>query len=61
MHQVDKEKTTFMTEHVNYQYNVTSFDLKNASETYQRMINNCFKDAIGETLEMYMDDMIKIQ
>lgn len=53
-----RKKTTFMTERVNYQYNVMPFGLKNASVTYQRMMNKIFQEEIGDTLELYMYDMI---
>lgn len=35
-----------------------SFRLKNGWETYQRMLNKFFGEEIGETLKVYMDDMI---
>lgn len=47
-----------MTKQANYQYKVIPFGLKNAGATYKRMVNKVFKEEIGETLEVYMDDMI---
>lgn len=58
MYEPDREKTTFMMEHTNYQYNVMPFGLKNVRATYQRMMNKVFKHEICETLEVYMDKMI---
>ncbi|GAU45897.1 hypothetical protein TSUD_24990 [Trifolium subterraneum] len=58
MAEIDKKKTTFMTETGNYYYNVMSFGLKNAGATYQRMMNKVFHNEIGDMLEVYMDDMI---
>ncbi|PNX93533.1 hypothetical protein L195_g016687 [Trifolium pratense] len=58
MVEIDKKKTTFMTESSNYYYNVMSFGLKNACATYQRMMNKVFNNEIGDMLEVYMDDMI---
>ncbi|GAU25009.1 hypothetical protein TSUD_154830 [Trifolium subterraneum] len=58
MAEIDKKKTTFMTETDNYYYNVMSFGLKNAGATYQRMMNKVFHNEIGDMLEVYMDDMI---
>ncbi|WJX56033.1 hypothetical protein P8452_41732 [Trifolium repens] len=58
MADIDKKKTTFMTESGNYYYNVMPFGLKNAGATYQRMMNNVFRNQIGDMLEVYMDDMI---
>ncbi|GAU39748.1 hypothetical protein TSUD_219910 [Trifolium subterraneum] len=54
----DRTKTAFMTESGNYYYNVMPFSLKNASATYQRMMNKVFRGEIGDMLEVYMDDMI---
>ena len=34
------------------------FGLKNAGETYQRMMNKVFCNQIGNMLEVYMEDMI---
>ncbi|GAU34623.1 hypothetical protein TSUD_394140 [Trifolium subterraneum] len=54
----DRTKTAFMTESGNYYYNVIPFGLKNAGATYQRMMNKVFRGEIGDTLEVYIDDMI---
>lgn len=32
--------------------------MKNIGATYHRMMNKVFKEDIGETLEVYMDDVI---
>lgn len=34
------------------------FGLNNASVKYQRMMNKVFREEIGDTLEVYMDEMI---
>ena len=34
------------------------FGLKNASATYQRMIQTCLANQIGKTMEAYVDDMV---
>ena len=34
------------------------FRLKNAGATYQRLVNRIFKDKIGKTMEVYVDDML---
>lgn len=47
-----------MIEQANYQYNMMHFGLKNAEATYQRKMNTIFKEEIGETLKVYMDDVI---
>jgi len=35
-----------------------SFGLKNARATYQRLVNKVFATLTGETMEVYVDDMI---
>ena len=35
-----------------------SFGLKNARANYQRLVNEMFKDQIGKSIEVYMDDML---
>lgn len=47
-----------MTEHANYLYNIMPFGLKNAGDTYQRMMIKIFQEEIWETLEVFVDDMI---
>ncbi|XP_058761497.1 uncharacterized protein LOC131634891 [Vicia villosa] len=58
MYEPDMEKKTVMTEQANYQYNVMPFGLKNATATYQRMMNKVLEEETDETLEVYMDNMI---
>ena len=33
------------------------FGLKNTEATYQRLVNIMFKDLIGRSMEVYMNDM----
>ncbi|XP_075655153.1 uncharacterized protein LOC142625361 [Castanea sativa] len=54
----DQEKTTFLTPDTNYHYNVMPFSLKNAGAIYQRMMAIMFRDKIGRTVEVYIDDMV---
>ncbi|KAL5550984.1 hypothetical protein UlMin_001160 [Ulmus minor] len=58
MHEEDQEHTAFLTNHGLYCYKVMPFGLKNAGATYQRLVNKMFKDQIGKTMEVYMDDML---
>ncbi|XP_058755629.1 uncharacterized protein LOC131628838 [Vicia villosa] len=58
MARCEKQCTVFMTESGNYYYNVMPFGLKNVGVTYQRMMNKVFRGEIGDTLKVYMDDMI---
>ena len=41
-----------------YYYKVMPFDLKNTGATYQQMVTKMFKDQIGKTMEIYIDDMV---
>nr|XP_023895718.1 uncharacterized protein LOC112007578 [Quercus suber] len=54
----DQEKTAFISPEANYHYMVMPFGLKNAGATYQRMMTRMFRDKIGCTVEVYIDDMV---
>ena len=54
----DQEKTTFISPDANFHYTVMPFGLKNVGATYQRIMTRIFKDKIGHTVEMYIDDMV---
>ena len=58
MHPPDAEKTTFITQHGLFYYNVMSFGLKNAEATYQRLVTKMFRLLLGKTIEVYIDDML---
>ncbi|KAI5351609.1 hypothetical protein L3X38_004500 [Prunus dulcis] len=58
MHGDDKAKTSFIIERGTYCYKVMPFGLKNAGATYQRLVNKIFKEQIGKTMEVYVDDML---
>ena len=58
MHVPDQEHTFFIIYHGLYCYKVMSFGLKNAGVTYQRLVNMMFREQIGKTMEVYMDDML---
>lgn len=58
MHHEDQEKTSFVTNRGIYCYNVMPFGLKNADATYQRLVNAMFKDQLGDTVDVYIDDML---
>ena len=57
MHLPDAEKTTFITPHGLYCYNVMPFGLKNVEATYQRLVTRIFRPLIDITMEVYIDDM----
>ena len=58
MVELDKEPTSFIIDLGLYCYNTMLFGLKNARATYQRLANMMFKDLIGKTMEVYVDDML---
>ncbi|XP_016648291.1 PREDICTED: uncharacterized protein LOC103326881 [Prunus mume] len=58
MHEDDKAKTSFIIERGTYCYKVMPFELKNAEATYQRLVNKMFKEQIGKSMEVYVDDML---
>ncbi|KAJ9539368.1 hypothetical protein OSB04_032101 [Centaurea solstitialis] len=58
MHTDDQEKTAFMTDKCIYCYKVMPFGLKNAGSTYQRLVNMMFKEHLGRTMQVYIDDML---
>ena len=53
----DREKTAFVTERGIYCFKGMPFGLKNAGETYQRLINKMLEDLIENMMEVYIDDM----
>ncbi|KAG7567533.1 Integrase catalytic core [Arabidopsis thaliana x Arabidopsis arenosa] len=54
----DQEKIAFITDRGTYCYIVMPFGLKNVGATYQRLVNVMFKDLLGKTMEVYIDDML---
>ena len=58
INEADQEKTSFITRQSLFCYKVMPFDLKNAGETYQRLVNHMFCPQIGPNVEVYVDDML---
>ncbi|KAI5333123.1 hypothetical protein L3X38_023253 [Prunus dulcis] len=58
MHPKDQAHTSFITDRGLYCYKVMPFDHKNAEATYQRLVNSLFAPLIGNTMEVYVDDML---
>ena len=58
MHSPDTEKTTFITPHGLFYYNVMPFGLKNVGATYQRLVTKMFRPLLGKTIEVYIDYML---
>ena len=58
MHLRDECKTTLMAEMSYYCYIVMSFGLKNASATYQRLMDRVLAPMLGKNVQAYVDDMV---
>ena len=54
----DQEKTAFIMSQGLYCYKVMPFGLKNARDTYQRLVNKMFRKQIGKNMEVCVDDML---
>ena len=54
----DVAKTAFVTREGIYCFKVMPFGLRNAGATYQRLVNRMFREEIGKTMEVYVDDML---
>src|SRR3954469_10315966 len=52
-----QERTSFVTAHEQYEYLRMPFGLCNAPASFQRMMNEVFKDMIGTNLLVYIDDV----
>ena len=58
MYSPDMEKTSFITPHGLFCYNVIPFGLKNVGATYQRLVTKMFRPLLGKTMKVYIDDML---
>ena len=58
MHRPDAEKTSFISPHGLFCYNVMPFRLKNVGATYQRIVTKMFRPLLEKTMEVYIDDML---
>ncbi|GKC32436.1 reverse transcriptase domain-containing protein [Tanacetum coccineum] len=58
MAEEDEEKTAFITNQGIFCYSKMPFGLKNAGETYQRLVDKAFQKQIGRNLEVYVDDLV---
>ena len=48
----------FITPTCIYYYTTMPFGLKTEGATYQRLVNKMFKEKLGDTMEVYIDDMV---
>ncbi len=51
-------KTTFQTRYRHYKYTVMSFELKNASVIFQRLINDTLREYLNDFTITYLDDIL---
>ncbi|GJT84968.1 reverse transcriptase domain-containing protein [Tanacetum coccineum] len=58
MAESDEEKTAFHTSQGVYCYTKMPFGLKNASATYQRLVDKAFDSQVGRNIEVYVDDLV---
>lgn len=54
----DSEKVAFIIDKGMYCYLVMPLGFCNATVTFQRLVNKIFKKQIGQTIEVYIDDMV---
>ena len=54
----DREIIAFISPDANYHYTMMPFRLKNAGATYWWMMTRMFRDKIGRTIDVYIDDMV---
>ncbi|XP_071918830.1 uncharacterized protein [Coffea arabica] len=60
MAEEDREKTSFITEEGTYCYRTMPFGLKNAGDTYQRLVNKLFQNQIDRSMERLIPDLREI-
>ena len=58
MYEPEEEHTSFITDQGLYYYKAMPFGLKIVGATYQRLVNIIFKDLIGKSMEVYVEDML---
>ncbi|KAL0394742.1 UNVERIFIED_CONTAM: Pro-Pol polyprotein [Sesamum latifolium] len=56
----DRKKVSFITSTGTFCYVAMPFGLKNAGATYQRLVDKIFRPQIGRNVEVYVDDMLKL-
>lgn len=58
IHEDDKANNSFIIANRTYYYKVMPFTLKNTRVTYQILMNKTFKEQIGKTTEVCIDDIL---
>eukprot|EP00079_Xenopus_tropicalis_P032169 XP_017945940.1 PREDICTED: RNA-directed DNA polymerase homolog [Xenopus tropicalis] len=54
----DEWKTAFNTRDGHYEYLVMPFGLCNAPAVFQELVNDIFRDLLGRTVVVYLDDIL---
>ncbi|EGD74825.1 hypothetical protein PTSG_12531 [Salpingoeca rosetta] len=54
----DEDKTTFRTRYGTFRFLVLPFGLTNAPPTFQRLVNNVFKQEMDKFMAPYIDDLV---
>ena len=54
----NEEHTSFITDWGLYRYKAMLFGLKNTWATHQKLVNMMFKDLIGRSMEVYVENML---
>ena len=56
--QGDEWKTAFRTRYGSYEFQVMHYGLTNAPASFQRFMNDCFKDLLDVCVVVYLDDIL---